>query len=227
MLLISLHQVIDWQQTKDGLGYNDKGIEKANIRFQNNLRWMSGVRDCVKWIQEKEQENRYFYDIIVRLREDTLAFGPWIFDTNTLKGALTSADLGSYRGINDHNLVLDRKYADVLFRGMVEDYYFLKSNNNMIWNNTEHRIYMLATEYDIPIQTLTLCDMPLIPLRANQNSTHWLLHPAYTEKYLNACIDKVEKERNCLCDGNQDWLNFFRSGVSPFNWPKLPRPLTT
>ena len=30
---------------------------------------------------------------------------------------------------------------------------------------------------------------PIIPF----HSTHWMLHPAYTEKYYDACVDKLER----------------------------------
>jgi hypothetical protein len=172
--------------------------------------------------QASERAHGQFYDLVVRLRDDTLVYGEWIFTYGEMKGALTSADIGSYRGINDHNLVLDRKWADTLFRGLVEDYYFNGSNRGVMWNNTEHRIYQLATEYGIPIQTASLCQWPLIPLRALENSTHWLLHPAYTEKYYDACVDKLEKRSKCLCDTNTAWINFFKSGVTPINYPRLP-----
>ena len=109
-------KTIGHQNTKDGVGENKEGIETAADRFQNNLRWMNGLRDSVKWMQAAEQEQGYFYDLVVRLRDDTLAFSPWIFDGDEMKNSLTSQNLGSYRGINDHNLVVDRKYADVLLR---------------------------------------------------------------------------------------------------------------
>ena len=102
---------------------------------------VTGLRDCVKWTQQAEQEQGFFYDLVVKLREDTLAFDKWIFFKGQLQDALTSAYIGAYRGVNDHNLVLDRKYADVLFRGIVEDYYFKQSNRRQMWNNTESRIF--------------------------------------------------------------------------------------
>ena len=215
-------KVIDWQQTRDGKGINVEGTEDALPRFQNNMQWLAGLRDCTKWMQQVAQEQGFFYDLVVRLREDSYAFGEWILEGQKLKGAVTSAFLGSYRGINDHNLVLDRKYADPLFRGLIEDYYFKGSNKGLMWNNTEHRIYQLVTDYGIPIQTASLCQWPLIPLRALENSTHWMLHPAYTEKYYDACVDKLERESKCRCDQNYAWINFFKSGVTPINEPKLP-----
>ena len=137
--------------------------------WQNNLEWLGGLRDCVKWMQAVEQEQGFFYDLVVRLREDTLAFGEWVLEGQKLKGYVSSSFLGSYRGINDHNLVLDRKWADVLFRGLIEDYYFNQSNKQVMWNNTESRIFQMASGYGIPIRTATMCQFPLIPLRANEN----------------------------------------------------------
>jgi hypothetical protein len=55
----------------DQKGKNEEGIETAAARFQNNLRWMNGLRDCVKWMQSIEQEQGYFYDVVVRLRDDS------------------------------------------------------------------------------------------------------------------------------------------------------------
>ena len=57
---------------------------------------------------------------------------------------------GGFRGINDHSLVLDRQYVDVLFRGLVEDYYFNKTLRDVFWGNAEQRISMLVTAYNIP-----------------------------------------------------------------------------
>jgi hypothetical protein len=197
------------------VGANKDGIETAADRFQNNLRWMNGLRDCVKWMQATEQEQGFFYDLVVRLRDDTLAFAPWIFEASDLKNSLTSLSLGSYRGINDHNLVVDRKYADVLFRGLTEDYYFNKTNRMVLWGNPEHRIYQVATAYKVNIRTATICKQPLIPLRASHNKTHWLLHPAYTDKLKDACVEGFEESKGCKCD--RSWIELFHSGYYPIN----------
>ena len=206
-------KTIGHQNTKDGVGENKQGIETAADRFQNNLRWMNGLRDSVKWMQSTEQELGYFYDLVVRLRDDTLAFSPWLFNGDEMKNSLTSQNLGSYRGINDHNLVVDRKYADVLFRGLTEDYYFNKTNRMVLWGNPEHRIYQVATAYRVNIRTATICKQPLIPLRASHNATHWLLHPAYTDKMKDACVEGFEAAKGCVCP--RSWIELFHSGFYP------------
>ena len=197
---------------------NEKMYEKKEKRFQNNLRWMLGLRDCVKWIQETEQKQGFFYDLVIRLRDDTLIFDKWLFDKVNFKNALTSAEIGSYRGINDHNLVIDRKWLDIMFRGLIEDYYFNKTNRFVKWNNTEHRIYQLAIDYNIPIKTLSLCEQPLIPLRSTYNNTHWIIHPQYAQQYLEVCMNGEENWRGCSCGENFVWLRMFQTALAPIIW---------
>ena len=120
-----------------------------------------------------------------------------------------------HRGINDHNLVVDRKYADVLFRGLTEDYYFNKTNRMVLCGNPEHRIYQVATAYKVNIRTATLCKQPLIPLRASHNATHWLLHPAYRDKMKDACVEGFEAPKGCICP--RSWIELFHSGFYPTN----------
>lgn len=42
---------VNCQHTVCGRGENTDGAEEASSRFQNNLSWMLGLRDCVKWMQ--------------------------------------------------------------------------------------------------------------------------------------------------------------------------------
>ena len=64
--------------------------ESAESRFQNNMRWMAGLRECAKWVQEKELELGLFYDVVVRLRDDSFAMGSWTFDSRIYLNNLVS-----------------------------------------------------------------------------------------------------------------------------------------
>ena len=131
---------------------------------------MAGLRDCVRWVMETEFSQGWHYDVVVRLRDDTFALGPWVLDKSYLH-ALTSSSSGSFRGINDHNFVIDRRYADTLFRGLTEDYYFNSTLEKVMWGNPENRIRTLAEAYNIPIKAKHVCQQPLIPLRGLVNDT--------------------------------------------------------
>ena len=104
----------------------------------------SYLSHVLRWVQEKENELKIFYDLVVRFRDDTYAFGPWIIDSTYLN-YVTSLDFGSFRGINDHNIVIDRIWLDDLFRGLIEDYYFNHTKNEPRWDNAEQRIFQVCT----------------------------------------------------------------------------------
>lgn len=169
-----------------------ENFESAATRFQNNMRWMAGLRDCVRWVMDTEQQQGWHYDFVVRLRDDTYALGPWLID-GSYRGALTSSSSGNFEGINDHNFVVDRFWADTMFRGLTEDYYFNSSLEKTMWNNPENRIRTLADAYHIPVRGKNICRQPLIPLRGLINATYWYLHPLYIRHFKSDCMRLDEK----------------------------------
>ena len=206
---------VEYEREHGLLGAGD-GIEPASQRFQNNMRWLGGLRDCVKWTMQREYEERKFYDIVVRLRDDTLAFGKWKFFQERYLGALTSARVGSFRGVNDHNFVIDRRWGDTLFRGLTEDYYFNATFEKVMWGNPEHRIEMMARALNVPILNTTICEEPLIPLRGRHNDTHWLLHASYRDNLLAECNNRKQRRINkCICPPS--WLRILHHGTIPFD----------
>ena len=168
-------------------------VEPALVRWNNNMRWLAGLRECTKWMMKTEYEQRWFYDLVVRLRDDTYAFGPWVLSREKHKGAFVSTKIGVHFGVNDHNFVVDRYWADPLFRGITEDYYFNETLDLYTWGNPERRIFKVATMNVIPLVNTTLCEQPLVPLRGMLNKTHWRLHPTYVEKMGEACENTLQE----------------------------------
>jgi hypothetical protein len=81
-------------------------------------RWMGALRECVKWVMETENKQQYFYDLVIRLRDDSYVLGPWSFSSKKYSGFFVTAAVASNFGVNDHNFVVDRKFADELLRGI-------------------------------------------------------------------------------------------------------------
>ena len=152
-----------------------------------------------------ELDQKWFYDVVVRLREDTFAFGPWLLSPPELyRGGLSSMSMGNFGGVNDHNFVVDRLWLDDLYRGLTEDYYFNSSLEHEPWGNPEHHIYQVATAYQIPLLNVGVCEQPLIPLRGLVNKTHWHVHPFYVRQLKEACWPKVIKEEQDDDDDDND-----------------------
>ena len=171
--------------------------ESAESRFQNNMRWMAGLRECAKWVQEKELELGLFYDVVVRLRDDSFAMGSWTFDSRIYLNNLVSLDLGSWRGINDHNFAIDRKWIDDFLRGLSEDYY-LNHTKIEYWSNPEQHLLQVAEKFRINTKTVNFCDLPLVPLRGLLNRTYWRVHPLYVRYLHDSCptLHQIEVNNN-------------------------------
>lgn len=169
-------------------------FEPAAERFQNNMRWLGGLRGCMKWVQRTEHDQKWFYDIVIRLRDDSYLLGPWPIRTEKYKEAFVTAALAPNFGVNDHNFAIDRKWADTVFRGVTEDYYFNETLDIYSWPNTERRIYKILSSKNIPIRTADVCEQPVAHLRGMINSTHWRLHPTYSEQMVYACEVGGEEE---------------------------------
>lgn len=168
-------------------------FEPAAVRFQNNMRWMGGLRSCVKWVQQIEQQQQWFYDIVIRLRDDSFVLGPWVITAQKYQGAFVTAAVASNFGVNDHNFAVDRRWADSVFRGVTEDYYFNETLDMYSWTNTEHRIYKILTSKGIPIRKMDVCEQPVTHLRGMESSSHWRLHPTYSEALIAACKQEQQK----------------------------------
>ena len=78
-----------------------------------------------------------------------------------------------YGGINDHTLIVDREYADSLFRGLIEDYYFDIASHGEFWCNPETLLRRMAVYYEVKIVLISPCNFPFLPIFKRQNGTHW------------------------------------------------------
>lgn len=148
----------------------DRQTEYATSRFQNHMRWQAGLRECVKWMQAVEYDGRHFYDFVMRLREDTLVFAPFImYVSGYINSIAVSASNGWY-GLNDHDIMIDRKFADLLFRGLAEDYYFQEgqfSSHESIskwWDGPEILLLRMSTFYGVNVEKKSICLFPFAPI---------------------------------------------------------------
>lgn len=51
-----------------------------------------------------------FYDVIIRLRDDSYVLRPWLIDPLIYRGSLVSTKLGASFGLNDHDFAIDRLF---------------------------------------------------------------------------------------------------------------------
>jgi hypothetical protein len=98
--------------------------QQMQRRFQVHMHWMNGLRECMLWLDSNELYLNIRYDFVMRLRDDTYVMKPFKMDVARFKNRVVSTSFGGWGAINDHNIFADRKYADIVFRGIVEEFYF-------------------------------------------------------------------------------------------------------
>jgi hypothetical protein len=164
------------------------------------MRMFVNIRDCFRWVQEEEVRGNKFYDNIVRLRDDTYAFGPWVMnDIELYKRTLVTAGAHQWLGINDHDFSVARPYADLYLRGPVEDYYLRYwETGRLMKYSTEIYMMNFAKYHKIPIETIDVCDQPFIPLRGMENSTHYKIHGMYANNILREAAKLSNASNNCF-----------------------------
>jgi hypothetical protein len=181
-----------------------KGVESASAdhRFQNVMRQWNGIRDCVKWMYEHEYRYRIFFDLVVRLRDDTYAIDHWYLYPDIYRSVYTTSKYGGGEdGLNDHNYVIDRAHSRV-FESFSEDYYFNKTLHNHFWGNPEHRIAQILAAYNVPVRLTTFCEQPLVPVRGVFNRSHWKIHPIYINVFTDECKHHEKHYKSITSNSN-------------------------
>lgn len=146
----------------------ERQTELAKARFQNHMRQQASLRECFKWVQDVEHSRRHFYDYVVRMREDTYVFAPFAMSTKDYVNSIVVQEPNGWGGLNDHNVIIDRKFADLIFRGLVEDYYFgdhsSLNHGSDWWGGPEILLLRMSTFYGVQVKKKSICLLPFAPI---------------------------------------------------------------
>ena len=167
-----------------------RGEKSALERFQNHMRWQANLRECMKWVQAIELDEHMFFDHVMRVREDTYIFAKFILYTSSFQDSIVSLAANDYEGMNDHDFIVDRKFADVMFRGVAEDYYFqegLNSSHGEHWGSPELLLHRMAEFYNVRVKKKSLCIFPCVAIYRRTNFTHFYFNKDIIQKFRTDC----------------------------------------
>lgn len=167
-------------------GWKDRN---ASVLFQSVFRMFNGVRQCAIWTQQIEYKKKSFYEFFIRLREDSYAISPWIFNDSSWKNSITFTDHAGFGGFCDRWFVCDRQYVDSFVRGLVEHYYL---NNFLIGDSfpsSEYILLYLINSLDIPYNLATFCEIPLITIRNIYKRNFWLTDEATIDPFIPELVN--------------------------------------
>jgi hypothetical protein len=157
--------------------FNDRALRKpgnAKARFMSHMRWQSGLRECMRWVQENEVREDRLFKFVMRLREDAYVFKEYIFTPSKYVGLTAQKEQGS-NGVNDRYLIANRLYADKIYRGMTEDYYLDGKSHGEYWREPEMLVKRLVAYYNIELKLVHTCDFPFLLYERPYNKTHMVV----------------------------------------------------
>ena len=155
------------------------------MRFDVNMRMLSNIREGVRHMQDVELFLGQFYNLVVKVRDDSYLYDKWVLDASYMN-FFSSLRVNSWGGVNDHDFVIDRKWADRFLRGVSEDYYLdFNVTGVHMRHSTEHYLNGVLKKNNIKKRQLGICDIPTIPLRTpNATTGNWRLHRLYVKNTL-------------------------------------------
>lgn len=195
------------------------------VRFQRNFAMLSLLRTCMLTLADREVRDRRFYDFVIRLRDDSLVYAPWVlrpdvYAHNLMDVGVGYDGVGGFGGVNDHTMVVDRLHADHMFRSPLEDYYLASPESGTdqprVLRNTEILLFDTAKRKGVPIKLVSLCEMPTVPIGSHQ-SLFWVVDSFYADLYTKEIAAKPDVYQACH---PRDWLeprHFY------MHWPDGPK----
>jgi hypothetical protein len=182
---------------------NDKrAIKSAIARFQTHMIWQSGLRECMRWVSSMELKKKRFFDFVMRLREDALIIRNMLISSKWFRNKIVSLETGSNGGINDHAIIVDRFYADNIFRGLTEGYYLNHVAHGDYWGNPERLFNKLAYFYGVAVMNRPMCTYPIISIYKPFNSSHCAI-----DNFSNRYVNKENILKSCK---NKETLSKWR-----------------
>jgi len=149
---------------------------------------------------------------VVRVREDSFFYGPWLIDS-AYQDVFSSLDVNCFNGVNDHDFVIDRKFADRFLRGLSEEY-FADWNGwgKLMKHSTEVYMNSILDNLHMRKRKVNVCMLPSLPLRGLYNETHWALHRKYADSILIAVNSTDSAVADCF---QEPWIRTLQTPFGP------------
>ena len=126
-------------------------LQSRQDRHQTHLRQYWSVSKCADQLIEWEEEGGYFYDEIVKLRDDTIVLGHIPLGQGKFQGSIYFKNCAEWEGVNEKHFIGEGRYVLGLLRRLLLDYYRYNdryfSENSDIFGHRGGRLLNIETFY--------------------------------------------------------------------------------
>jgi hypothetical protein len=151
-----------------------KTNEERLTRLQHHLSQFAHMRTCAQLIEEHEVAQGKHYDLILKVRDNTIAVSPFHFGARVPTWPQTK-DCGKFnwRGYQDKVMLVPRRHMDAAMRAPAEDF-FLRAGVGRTrgpWGagirNSEQLLKAVLDKRGVRVEQLSAGKMPLIDGRCS------------------------------------------------------------
>ena len=136
-------------------------LQKHAHKENNHQDMFRNIRSAMILLEDVEFQLKIYMDYIFRLREDAFVLRPFQLTKFTSSSMVLTPRCWTVGGFTDVSFVAGRKVASKLLRGLAEDYYF---KEQVHYHNPETFLGRLAARYKAQMETVSVCDWPVIPV---------------------------------------------------------------
>ncbi|KAL3931628.1 MAG: hypothetical protein SGPRY_001044 [Prymnesium sp.] len=94
--------------------------EERNTRLQHHLSQFAHMRTCAQLVQAAEVAHRRHYDLILKIRDNTIAVSPLVLSHRHLSDRCWSKGCIEWKGYNDKAMLIPRVHMDGALRDVAE-----------------------------------------------------------------------------------------------------------
>eukprot|EP00966_Prymnesium_polylepis_P080581 1867322-Prymnesium_polylepis.1 len=90
----------------------ERPAEERNTRLQHHLSQFAHMRTCAQLVQASEVAARRHYDLVLKMRDNTIAVSPLALSSRHLTGRCWSKGCIEWKGYNDKAMLIPRAHMD-------------------------------------------------------------------------------------------------------------------
>ena len=159
--------------------------------LSKHLKQFWGNAVCANLISYDEVERNVKYDVILRIRDNSVVVQPFQLPIRMLletPGAYVKNCAG-WGGVNDKVMLTTRKYMNVVLRGWIDSFMFTSSGNSSTISNPERFLQHVLVSANVPIVRLEADIFPIVDGRIHYGQGLCIVeetkdcHPSHLSDY--------------------------------------------
>ena len=144
----------------------DRPRVERQTRLQHHLSQFAHMRTCAQLMSEREVATRAHYDVVLKMRDNTVAVSPFVISARYATGRALTKRCVEWGGYNDKAMIMPRRYMEGAMRGPSEDFYLANGIGRGI-PNSERLLRAVFERNGVRVERVEAAQLPLVDARCS------------------------------------------------------------